>query len=448
MKFPLVSDIMTRDIISIDINSSMSEAIDKILQYEHRSIIVLDGNDYYMLGIVDILNLQTQSFGMNTKLTEVKLPKIPSINRHKNVLDTLELVGDGIEFICVLDDDNSLYGLLTHTDITSNIDPDTLMDNYKLEDFIKLGRMMKLVSEDEKISSLIGGMVMEHYDNVIVVDDLKPIGILTTKDIMYLIKNQHDLDVPIGKHMTSPVDTIDKSASIKDALNFAKDKKYKRVVVVDNDGKLSGIVSQKELISLTYSRWAMLMKEYQEELSEINSMLENKNREFELMASTDALTGLYNRHKFSELYVTSYKSMVQRHNQMSVIMLDIDNFKKVNDTYGHNIGDKVIVQTAHSLLRNLRNIDIVCRWGGEEFVALLPTASLQTAQELAQKIRKHIADLDVEIVGDISASFGVAEIREGEDMVDVIARADEALYLAKNSGKNCVKSEEDLNPEN
>jgi len=255
------------------------------------------------------------------------------------------------------------------------------------------------------------------------------------------------LDVPISKHMSSPVDSISKNSSIKDALNFAKDKKYKRVVVVDAEGKLSGIVSQKELISLTYSKWAMLMKEYQSELSEINSMLENKNKEFELMASTDALTGLYNRHKFLELYVSSYKSMVQRHNDMSIIMLDIDNFKKVNDSYGHNIGDKVIVQIAHALLKNLRNIDIVCRWGGEEFIALLPTASLKNAQELAQKIREHIVELNIEVVGNVSASFGVAEVREGEDMNDVIARADKALYLAKNSGKNCVKSEKDLNPE-
>ena len=447
MKFPLVSDIATRDIISIDINSSVTQAIDKILKHEHRNIIVLDGNDYYMLGIIDVLNLQAKSYDMSVKLKDIELPKIPVINRHKNILDTLQFIGDGVEFICVLNNDNSLFALLTHTDITSNIDPDTLMDNYKLEDFIKLGRRMKWVSADEKISNLIDGIIMGVYDNVIVVDDLRPIGILTTKDIMFLIKYKESLDVPISKHMSSPVDSISKNSSIKDALNFAKDKKYKRVVVVDAEGKLSGIVSQKELISLTYSKWAMLMKEYQSELSEINSMLENKNKEFELMASTDALTGLYNRHKFLELYVSSYKSMVQRHNDMSIIMLDIDNFKKVNDSYGHNIGDKVIVQIAHALLKNLRNIDIVCRWGGEEFIALLPTASLKNAQELAQKIREHIVELNIEVVGNVSASFGVAEVREGEDMNDVIARADKALYLAKNSGKNCVKSEKDLNPE-
>ncbi|MEO1953164.1 MAG: GGDEF domain-containing protein [Campylobacterales bacterium] len=183
------------------------------------------------------------------------------------------------------------------------------------------------------------------------------------------------------------------------------------------------------------------MKEHQEELNEINTILKNKNKEFETLASTDSLTGLYNRYKFSELYITSYKSMVQRHNNMSLILLDIDFFKKVNDTFGHNRGDQVLIQISHTLLRTLRNIDIICRWGGEEFVALLPTAPLDIAKNIAEKIRTNIEQLTIDIVGKVTASFGVAEVKEGEKMEDVIDRADKALYLAKESGRNCVKTE-------
>ena len=86
------------------------------------------------------------------------------------------------------------------------------------------------------------------------------------------------------------------NSSVKDAIKYIKQKHYKRVVVVDDDGKLSGIITQKELISLTYSRWAMLMKEYQDELSEINHILEDKNKEYEVLASTDSLTGLDKRY--------------------------------------------------------------------------------------------------------------------------------------------------------
>ncbi len=444
MKFPNIGDIATTSIVSIDIKSSFTEAMSKMLKHEHRNIIVIDLNNYYILSIIDILNIQTNEVDINTALCDLELMKIPVIHKDENVLETLEHLNNSTEYICVVNDDNSLYGLVTHTDITSNIDPETLMDNYRLQDFIKLGRRMKWVDRSEKISSLLKDMVNNFYDNVVVVEDLKPIGIFTTKDIMRLIKNKTNLDVAIEEHMSSPVDAIHKNSSVREALTFLKTRKYKRVIVVDDDGILCGIISQKELISLTYSKWAILMKEYQDELNEINVILRNKNIEYENIASTDSLTGLYNRYKFHELYLSSYTSMVQRHNEMTLILLDIDFFKKVNDVYGHNAGDKTLVQVAHTLLKTLRNIDIVCRWGGEEFIVLLPTANLVHAVSIAQKIREAIERLDINVVGQITASFGVSEVVEGEEMQDAIDRADKALYLAKDSGRNCVKSQKDI----
>ena len=444
MKFPNIGEIATTEVISIDIKSSFTQAMSKMLKHEHRNILVVDLDKYYILSIIDILNIQTKDVDVNTPLCDLELSKIPVVSKNVNILETLEYLNNSIEFICVVDDDNSLYGLITHTDITSNIDPDTLMDNYRLQDFLKLGRRMKWVNRDEKISSLLKDMANNFYDNVIIIQDFIPIGIFTTKDIMRLIKNDINLDVEIYKHMSSPVQSIHKNSSIREALNFIKKKNYKRVIVVEDDGTLAGIISQKELITLTYSKWAVMMKEYQEELSEINTILRNKSAEYEHIASTDPLTGLYNRYKFSELYVSSYKSMIQRHNDMSLVMLDIDYFKRVNDVYGHNAGDATLIQVSHAILRTLRNIDIVCRWGGEEFIILLPTANLSNATTLAEKLRAQIEKNDIDIVGNITASFGVAQVKEGDDMESVIDRADKALYLAKHSGRNCVKTQEDL----
>ncbi|MCD4668376.1 MAG: diguanylate cyclase [Sulfurimonas sp.] len=441
MKFPLISDIAITSIISIDIKASIAEALDLLLEQNHRNMVVLDKDCFRILSIIDVLRIQKNKLVLNMSLSKLNLNKIPTINKSKNVLDTLEYLNNNMEYICALNEDNSLYGLLSHTDITGNIDPDTLMDNYRLVDFLKQGRRMKWVDSEAITSVLLDEMQHGLFDNVIIVEDMKPVGILTTKDVMKLIKHKNNLDLAVSNYMSSPVDSIHKNSSVKDAIKYIKQKHYKRVVVVDDDGKLSGIITQKELISLTYSRWAMLMKEYQDELSEINHILENKNKEYETLASTDSLTGLYNRYKFSELYLSSYTAMTQRHNDMSIILLDIDFFKKVNDTYGHNAGDKVLIQVSHALLRTLRDIDIVCRWGGEEFIVLLPTASLSNATILAQKLRKYIENMEIEIVGSISASFGVSQVREGEDMKEAIDRADKALYLAKDSGRNCVKTE-------
>lgn len=444
MKFPLVGDIASTKVISIDSDKSISQAIAIMLKHDHRNIIVIDKDIFRILTVIDILNIKSKKIDLNSSLKDINLNVIPMIHKNKNILDTLDYINSSIEYICVVNDDKSLFGLLTHTDITTSMDPDTLMDNLHLQEFLKVGRKMKWVDKDEKTLNILDGMVTSQFDNVVVIEDKKPIGILTTKDVMRLIKYKERLDLPVKTHMSSPVDSIKIDSTVKEALEFIKQKHYKRVIVVDYNGEISGIITQKELISLTYSRWTSLMREYQEELNEINNLLENKNKEYEIMASTDSLTGLYNRHKFSQLYISSYRSMIQRDNDMAIILLDIDFFKKVNDNYGHNVGDIVLVQVSHALLKTLRNIDIVCRWGGEEFVILLPTASLENASVLAEKLRKNIEELDIDLVGNISASFGVSCIVEGDDMNSAIARADKALYLAKNSGRNCVKTENDL----
>jgi len=444
MKFPLISDIASTNVVTVDVSFTINSAIDEMIKNNHRNVVVTDNNDFYIFTVLDVLNIKASKIPLDTKLKDIELDQISTIDRERSVLDTLEYLNNKLEYICVINKDKTLYGLVTHTDITSNIDPDTLMENFRLDDFLKLGRRVKWVEKDDITLKLLDNMVSGSFDNVIIVEDRKPIGILTTKDVMELIKNNNDLSLSVSHYMSSPVDTISKNATIKEALTFVKEKNYKRVVVVDENGILTGIIAQKELISLTYSRWAVLMKEYQSELSEINNMLESKNREYEVMASTDSLTGLYNRHKFSELYLSSYTSMTQRGGSMSLIMLDIDFFKKVNDTYGHSIGDKVLIQVSHLLLKTLRNIDIVCRWGGEEFILLLPTATLENSLVLAETIRKNMAILEIDNVGVISASFGVSEVREGDSMQDVINRADKALYLAKDSGRDCVKTELDL----
>ena len=444
MKFPLISDIASTSVVHIDIENTISEALDIMLEHNHRNVIVIDGDCFRILTIIDVMNIQKNSLNLDMPLSEFNLSKVPLIDKDKNVLDTLEYLNNHIEYICVINPDKTLYGLVTHTDITSNIDPDTLMDNYRLTDFLKLGRRMMWVKKDLITSVLFNDMINKSFDNTLVVENMKPIGILTTKDIVRLIKHENDLELPVSEYMSAPVDTIHKDSSIKEALEFVKKKHYKRVIVVDSEGTLSGIITQKELISLTYERWATLMKKYQSELSEINNILENKNREYETMASTDSLTGLYNRYKFSELYLSAYTAMIQRHNNMSIILLDLDFFKNINDSHGHNIGDQTLIQVSHALLKTLRSIDIVCRWGGEEFIVLLPTASLDNATILAEKLRTYIEEMEMDVVGKVTASFGVSQVVEGEEMQDAIDRADKALYLAKHSGRNCVKTELDI----
>lgn len=121
-------------------------------------------------------------------------------------------------------------------------------------------------------------------------------------------------------------------------------------------------------------------------------------------------------------------------------MLDIDFFKSINDGYGHDIGDQVLVELAHLLKRNLRKADCCARWGGEEFMLLAPETSLEQAVRLANKIRDAIKHTAFPIQGSVTASFGVVEVHAQDSVKSLMKRVDNALYLAKEEGRDQVST--------
>lgn len=169
---------------------------------------------------------------------------------------------------------------------------------------------------------------------------------------------------------------------------------------------------------------------------------ERKKKEEELyrLATTDLLTGLYNR-RFMQDQLMQAKHMEERHSlPFSLLLLDVDNFKKLNDTYGHEMGDKVLKAVAEDIRKNLRKTDIPSRWGGEEFLILLENADLQEAVSVAERIRKEVESTPLEGHIKVTVSIGVASYSKDEDINSLIKRADEALYRAKASGKNRVST--------
>ncbi|MFM9834641.1 MAG: GGDEF domain-containing protein [Methylophilaceae bacterium] len=163
-------------------------------------------------------------------------------------------------------------------------------------------------------------------------------------------------------------------------------------------------------------------------------------KQAELMASTDTLTNLNNRRAFFEKASTLLAYCRAEALPISVIMLDIDFFKRINDSYGHASGDRALQHVAHLIQRNLRGSDLACRFGGEEFAILLPNTSEEDAATAAHKIRQIIEDTPATLPGNIklpiSASFGVSGF--GESLDELLHCADEAMYIVKSAGRNDV----------
>ncbi len=166
--------------------------------------------------------------------------------------------------------------------------------------------------------------------------------------------------------------------------------------------------------------------------------LENERTLFEIAASTDALTGIANRLKFNTILEQQIAFSKRYEEPFSLVMFDIDDFKSVNDTYGHQIGDDVLVTIAHHVSDMIRQSDTLARWGGEEFAIILPQTKEKEAIDLANKIRENIANLRFDEGFKITCSFGVKAYHDRCNSDTFIQQTDTLLYQAKTTGKNRV----------
>ena len=195
-----------------------------------------------------------------------------------------------------------------------------------------------------------------------------------------------------------------------------------------------------DVISNAIVAWIVSAINYHRYLKNFSNKLKisEMNQELKKLSSRDALTELYNRRKLDDFLQQELDRTKRYQLEFSVIIIDIDNFKEVNDNYGHNVGDQILVKFSQLLAANIRDADKLGRWGGEEFLIIAPETELESAFQLAEKLRKIIAEYNFDQIESLTASFGAAEYNNDQSIYQLINRADMALYKAKENGKNNV----------
>jgi diguanylate cyclase (GGDEF)-like protein len=164
-----------------------------------------------------------------------------------------------------------------------------------------------------------------------------------------------------------------------------------------------------------------------------------KNYELKMISITDRLTKVYNRLKLDEVFEDELSRATRYGNPFSIILLDIDKFKSINDEFGHQVGDVVLINIASIISTSIRKTDIIGRWGGEEFLVISRETKVDGAKILAEKLRTAIEDFDFPVVRKKTSSFGVTGWRENDTIETMVQRADDALYRAKRGGRNRVE---------
>jgi diguanylate cyclase len=200
------------------------------------------------------------------------------------------------------------------------------------------------------------------------------------------------------------------------------------------------------------SRATRLETNFAEKTRELDSIRDSLSKSEE-RANTDTLTDLPNRRGLEEFFRVAQIAAMEQGEALSVLLIDIDHFKKFNDNFGHGVGDQVLKLMAKVLRDKLRKGDLPARYGGEELIAVLPSADVATCAAVAERIRHAIAECSItrrstdEVLPQMTISIGVAQFQPGESMGDLIERCDRALYLAKKTGRNRVVTEVELGSE-
>ena len=217
---------------------------------------------------------------------------------------------------------------------------------------------------------------------------------------------------------------------------------------LDVDIPVSGL-SEVSYLTQVFNHMVASLRRNREELSSANHALRETNEELHQISITDGLTGLYNRKHIMELFAREKSRSQRTHHDLSVMMLDIDYFKKINDAYGHPVGDTVMCRLAETFMSSVRDCDYVGRYGGEEFMVILPDSTLENAAVTAERIRTNVGNLQFVEDGQtfsVTVSIGIAGFPDhGENTESIVGHADSALYQAKAEGRNKVVTAEKEN---
>lgn len=294
--------------------------------------------------------------------------------------------------------------------------------------------------DDTIMKNVLDYFSAECRDNVIVTRKSQPVGILTLKDLVRVLRNCDNLNLPLKEFMSSPLQTVDADVKVIDVLDSTEDSGFDKIVAVKENGVV-GVIDRRHLLAMCYTQFNPADRHERTILRSLMGLMGEGEQGLLRMATTDSLTGIGNRRLFEESFHTYQKLEERMDVPLFLLVFDVDNFKSVNDTFGHNVGDSVLKELAGLTSHSIRKSDLLVRWGGEEFALLQCYSDPSDVMKVAEQIRKKIDRHSFETIVHVTCSFGLTMVQPEETLASAFERADKALYRAKKDGKNCIRIE-------
>lgn len=437
--FPTIGAIAQHALLRGDFDLTVQTAASLMEEKGVSSIVIEQGQERFIFSIEDVLSFTHDYGDFEAPLSHAPHRKIDCMPEGEKILAALEFLENSKQrYLGVAGPTGALLGIVTYSDILNSIDPSVLMERKTVGALIS--RIAPVMFTADWILEDVVHHIRKLEDSIIVVEAGRPIGIVTAKDVFGIITSGGVMNQPLSDCMICPVITTPYGYTISDALSQLRTHNIKRAIIVDEQQRVVGVVTQSELVGYAYGAWVNLMKHHTAELHELIAMLETKNQNLERLTNTDALTGLGNRRMLQHKMLEEIER-IRRYNvtPFSLAIIDVDRFKQLNDQHGHVLGDEALRVITGVLEGLIRKSDTAVRWGGDEFAVLLANTSLADAALFSNRLRELVEQMSFHDEAQLSISVGVGEYALDEDESSFFQRVDRALYRAKDKGRNLVE---------
>ncbi len=267
-------------------------------------------------------------------------------------------------------------------------------------------------------------MTKNRISCVVVRKSNKPVGVLSERSVVRWLADTKKVNSPVKEVMRNPAVCIEPRKTVMEALSLMRENHIRRLVITQK-GEIVGLVTQSDLLEATVR---------------LLSQTESKKEEYKTIAQKDLLTGLFSRNYFETVFKREAERIKRYGGLLSVVIFDLDNFKEINDTFGHSAGDKTLKEAGKIIESFSRGADIVARYGGDEFIVLLPGVGTRGPKVYAERVRKNVEEYFQAKPVKLTVSAGLCKwtlkINTAKRMVK---KADRCLYYAKKKGKNIVQ---------
>jgi|GEM_PF-1845025 len=278
MLFPKLEQLATPEVISLPETASVQSALKLMKEHRIRALVVTGDKGFKLLHARDLVSFHLQGIDFSVPLAQVHLPVAPQLLPNSEVDEAIRLIGvHQVEQLCLVDAEGNLRGIVSYTDLVQSLDPELLAESQSLGELLR-GVQVLQVNKEMPARVVLSLMQQQQVSTALISEECIPLGIVTQTDVIHLLEAGDDLIRPVEQVMSSPVFTLPASISIQQALATIREKRFKRLVVVDKNNRVVGLISQQDLLSIYYNQWFGMLKQQQEELSQANQDLLQRNQ--------------------------------------------------------------------------------------------------------------------------------------------------------------------------